>query len=107
MGFQVRLAHELVNPSRLNDAGNAGYAKEYKRESETGLFDGIIFLHCWPCCSDRIWSKHGLRNGTKTTFLGLFLHCWLYYFDHIWSKHGLRNGTKTTFPGLFWCRSFQ
>ena len=35
--------HELVNPSRLDDAGNAGYAKEYKRESETGLFEGILF----------------------------------------------------------------
>ena len=36
--------HELVKHSRLDDAGNAGFAKEYKRESETGLFDGILFF---------------------------------------------------------------
>ena len=44
MGCQVRLVHELVKHSRLDDAGNAGFAKEYKRESETGLFDSILFF---------------------------------------------------------------
>ena len=44
VGCQVRLVHELVKHSRLDDAGNAGFAKEYKRESETGLFDSILFF---------------------------------------------------------------